>query len=323
MEEKHYIDSPLVSILIPCYNHEKYLDDCFKSLLAQTYINIEIFITDDCSKDDSVEIIEEWMDRLRERFVKVVFIKNDTNLGVVKSVNNMINLSRGKYIKTLASDDMLFPEGIRALVSFLEKEVEFGLVYSNYVLCNENEKYEVENLEKKSTQRSSTLSGSLSQALYEQDFIIAPTVLVRKKVYSEVGLHDETLLMEDWEFWIRASFSFKIGYLDYTTAAYRIVSNSMSRFSNDASGMKRLRLMIENEFKILDKFKDNPIIKSKIGIRRCCDQGISLAIDFEEDELVSYIKGYLKKNQGRLGFKMELKYILYKLRIWRLIKLLR
>lgn len=315
------VEDPLVSIIIPCYNHERYIEECFKSLLAQTYRNIEILIADDCSRDGSVRVIEKWIDRLKKRFVNVCFIKHSNNLGIVKTINGIIPVCKGKYIKILASDDMLFPDAIWDLVTYLEKNSKCGIVYSNHVVCKADEKYNIDSLKRKKEIKSPGISENMTQSLYENDFIIAPTVLTRREVYDKIGLHDENLSMEDWEFWIRVSINFRIGYLNRITAAYRIVSDSLSRFTNDAEGVERFKLMIENEFKVLDKYKDYPYIDSSRGIRKCCDQGISIAIDFEADEIVKIIKDYLRKNCTHLSLKMEVKYICYHLKLWKIIKM--
>lgn len=315
-------EEPLVSIVIPCYNHEKYIEECLKSLIGQSYKNIEILLIDDCSLDESVAKIETWIGALEERFTRVLFIRNKENLGVVKSINTMIGHSNGKYVKLLASDDMLFPGAIKDLVAYLEMHETYGAVYSNHIICGADDKYDVKCLQKKEVKKSPAPLPDMPQALYEDDFIIVPTTLIRKGVYDKVGLHDENLQIEDWEFWIRTSFSFPIGYLDGTTAIYRVVQNSLSRFDSSEAGIRRLKVMIENEIKVLDKFKDYPQINSKPGIRKCCEQGISLAVDLEADEVVMYICDYLKRNQVRLGCKMEIKYILYRLKIGKWVKAL-
>lgn len=311
------INTKLVSIIVTCYNHEKYIGECIQSLLSQKYENIEVLITDDCSKDESCQIIENFREKMENRFTKVVLIKNAHNIGAVKSINHMINLSKGNYIKLLDGDDMLFPNAITDLVSFLSQNISYGLVYSNYVMCDICDRFNTERLSKKKIFVSPSVPDNITQALFENDFIVTPTVLIRKRVYDEVGLHDENLSIADWEFWIRVSLRFPIGHLNCTTAAYRIVPDSMSRFTMDNAGRERLMRMMENEFKILDKYKDYPMIRDKDGIRKCCNQGISVAIDIEADEVAEYIKRYLKYNRVTLDIKMEIKYLLFKIGIWR------
>jgi len=310
----------LVSIIVTCYNHEKYIGECLKSLSAQTYPNKEILITDDCSQDMSAEIIQSWIERLEQTFVKVTYIRNTKNIGAVHSLNRMLQICQGDYIKLVDGDDMLLPNALADLTDFLEEHKMYGLVYSNHIFCEANERYNVEEFLKKKIEKPAAVFTNMSQALYENDFIIAPTVLIRKKVYDLVGLHDDNLCIADWEFWLRASFEFSIGYLDKVTAVYRIVSNSMSRFTMDVAGRKRLKTMVENELYILDKFKAYPFIKKEAGIRNCCDQGISVAIDLDAAEVVGLIRWYLEKNRVSLSTKMETKYILYKLHVWKWIK---
>lgn len=79
---------------------------------------------------------------------------------------------------------------------------------------------------------------------------------------------------------------YKIGYLDKVTAAYRVVENSLSHFTPDESGRIRLKNMIVNEIKILDKYKNCPKIKPERGIFTCCEQAISIAIDLEAKDVV-------------------------------------
>lgn len=70
-------EAPLVSILVPVYNHEKYIDDTMKGIFAQTYTNLELIITDDCSMDHTYQKMEEWSDKLKERFDKVLIIRHE------------------------------------------------------------------------------------------------------------------------------------------------------------------------------------------------------------------------------------------------------
>ena len=123
-------NNKLVSVLIPSYNHEKYVGDCLESVLAQTYSNIEVIICDDKSKDNTYEVIERYRQRLEEKFSRICIIENDNNLGIVKNCNKLISLAKGDYYKLLASDDMLRPDGIEKLVFFLESHKEHNMVYS-------------------------------------------------------------------------------------------------------------------------------------------------------------------------------------------------
>ena len=131
----------LVSIICPCYNHEEFVVDLLDSLLEQTYNNIELFITDDHSADNSFEIIKNYEGRLKERFANVVIELNENNLGVVKTTNNMIKKSKGDYVKIIASDDFLDKNYIRKCVDFLELNTQYNFMFTDFYFVSRGSTY--------------------------------------------------------------------------------------------------------------------------------------------------------------------------------------
>ena len=129
---------PFVSIIIPCYNHEDFLDDCLASILNQTYQNIEILICDDCSPDNSYEKILSYKEKLENKFNNVVILKNEVNCGVTKNVNRMLKLAKGEFVKTIASDDSMAPNAISEMSGF--KNVRsFNQAFKEYHQCTPSE----------------------------------------------------------------------------------------------------------------------------------------------------------------------------------------
>lgn len=111
---------PLVTIAIPCYNHELYVEECIRSVLAQDYENIELIIIDDGSKDSSVEVVKKFVDLCKQRFVRFEF-RSRENRGVCKTLNEALEWSKGDFFSPSASDDILLPHKISAQVrSILE-----------------------------------------------------------------------------------------------------------------------------------------------------------------------------------------------------------
>ena len=86
------MDNALVSILVVVYNHEKYVDDCIQSILKQTYRNLEIIITDDCSTDKSFQKVMAWKEELEKAFGKVQIIQTPYNMGAIKNMNMLFFL---------------------------------------------------------------------------------------------------------------------------------------------------------------------------------------------------------------------------------------
>src|SRR6202022_442605 len=97
---------PLVSTIVLSYNHSRYVLETLESVRAQTYKTTQLIIVDDCSTDNSLLIFEHW---LRENNLTCTFIRHKENLGICKSLNEALVVSTGKYVSTIASDDLWLP----------------------------------------------------------------------------------------------------------------------------------------------------------------------------------------------------------------------
>ena len=99
---------PLVSIVIPCYNHSQFVQETIQSIIDQDYENIELIIIDDGSKDNSVEVIQEMIPACEERFVRFEF-RYRPNKGLCATLNEALEWCEGEYFSPLASDDIALP----------------------------------------------------------------------------------------------------------------------------------------------------------------------------------------------------------------------
>ena len=132
LEKRGHIDmEPLVSIITPVYNSEEFLEETILSVLDQTYENWELILIDDCSKDDSYKIIDKYLRKDK----RIKYLKNKKNSGPAITRNNGINISKGKYIAFLDSDDLWYKDKLKNQINFM---VEEGLKIShgNYYFCN-------------------------------------------------------------------------------------------------------------------------------------------------------------------------------------------
>ncbi len=125
--------TPKVSIIMPCYNSEKYIEKAIQSVLDQTYRNFELIIIDDDSTDKTWEIIEQYA----KKDFRVICTKKDENeKGISKSMNKGIEMARGKYITRMDSDDIIIPEKIFRQVQFLDKNEEYGVCSVNIAMMD-------------------------------------------------------------------------------------------------------------------------------------------------------------------------------------------
>ena len=252
------IKQPLVSIIIPCYNHEAFLDDCLGSILAQTYPNIELLICDDCSPDNSYEKIMSYREELEKRFNNVIILKNEINCGVTKNVNRLLKLAKGEFVKTLASDDCMAPDAISEMVHFLIENSQIDVVVSNGIKVSEEQRYPDFSGDVIYNALPDFSADGFFIRVAQCNQISAPAAMVRMSVYEKFGLYDENIKVEDFEFWLRIfkDGKAKIAFLDKDLIYYRINANSMSSNTNNKTIEKRRKLLFDAEIQSLYKYKD-------------------------------------------------------------------
>jgi glycosyltransferase involved in cell wall biosynthesis len=221
-------NTPLVSVICLCYNHEKYVLESLNSVLNQNYKNIELIIADDYSTDNSVANIEIFL----ENHPSISFIQNETNLGNTKTFNKALQFAKGKYIIDVAADDILLPDCIdKQINAFLNSELKnVGIVYGNAELIDANNThlsyyYEV-NAKKKAIKKPA--SGAIYLAMLSQSSMICSvSSMIKREVLESLNGYDENLAYEDLDLWIRASRSYNFVYIDSVLIQKRELENSM------------------------------------------------------------------------------------------------
>src|SRR5258706_4201555 len=132
------MESPLVSVVCLCYNHETFVKEAIASVLGQTYSNIQVIVVDDCSTDASVTVIQQVISQCSQK-VQHLFLKQ--NVGNCKAFNAGLTLVKGDFIIDFSTDDVMMPDRIQKQVDFFEKQSEqVGVVFTDAVYVNENGK---------------------------------------------------------------------------------------------------------------------------------------------------------------------------------------
>jgi len=221
--------SPLISIIALCYNHSAYLRETLDSILAQSYPNKELIIMDDCSSDDSVQLINQW---IYEKNIECTFIPHKKNKGICPTLNEALSHCSGEYIQIIACDDVLLPQKLEIqLNTFLKGEEGLAVVFSDaYLVNHEGEKYPYTNIEKSIGKPLGAEQMDIYGALLEgNNFIPAGSALIRSQVYEEVGYYDENLTYEDLDMWLRISKKFPFAFSDYISVHYRWHGENLSK----------------------------------------------------------------------------------------------
>ncbi|MFZ1306058.1 MAG: glycosyltransferase [Ferruginibacter sp.] len=218
-----------VSIVIPCYNHEKYVQRTLNSIKEDTYLFKEIIIINDGSKDNSDARIKEWISVHKDE-INVSYISRH-NKGVCSTLNEMIELAKGKYILPLASDDCLFGDTIAARVKMLEERPGKSVLL--------NDAYVIDGDDTIIMQSSAADYWKADKSRYYNDADIlkeciqgiklgGPVLFYRKDIFSEIGKYPEELSIEDWYFYQRAACLNRIVFIDRKVALYRVHGGNMS-----------------------------------------------------------------------------------------------
>lgn len=117
----------LISVCIPAYNHEKYIAGTIKSIIFQSYKNIELIVIDDGSSDNTLKIINTLYDECKQRFEKVLVLHHEKNRGTCSTLNQLIKLAKGEYVFFIASDDIAKPDALKYLHNSLNNNHEYVL----------------------------------------------------------------------------------------------------------------------------------------------------------------------------------------------------
>lgn len=188
---------PLVSIVIPCYNHEQFVQETIQSVIDQDYENIELIIIDDGSKDKSVDVIQQMIPACKKRFVRFEF-RFRPNKGLCATLNEALEWCEGEYFSPIASDDILFSEKTKIQVRVFRRESSDELVgvFSGIELINNNGL-----VIKKKNGRNKFFS--FSDILLRKAFLPAPSAMLVLKKVKGIGGYNPDFSIEDFYMWLR------------------------------------------------------------------------------------------------------------------------
>src|SRR5665213_2769241 len=199
-------EQPLVTVFSLCYNNGRFVVQGLESVRNQTYKNIQHLIADDCSQDDSVSLVEDW---IRQHDYKCTFIKRPHNIGVCKGMNELLRMAKGKYVASV-SDDLWLPDKIARLVQIMENSpADVGVVYSDAYQIDEDGNKLPQMLIEAHRKFAAPPEGFLFDELMQGNFISCMTALIRYECYKQVGIYDEELCFEDWDMLMRISRKFR------------------------------------------------------------------------------------------------------------------
>ena len=202
---------PLVSVIIPCYNAEKYIVETIQSVISQTYENLEIIVINDGSTDRSVELIQTIIDPR----CKLISVENG---GVSKARNIGIKASKGDFIAFLDADDLYQKTNIEEKIVFLQQHPSLALVHSFEEVFDSESKQIIEIAKGKKGKVLNTLLSLKEKVIHSPS-----SVVIRRELLDKIGGFNEKLSTSaDWEFWVRSAKQSSFGMLPKALTKYRI-----------------------------------------------------------------------------------------------------
>lgn len=218
--------APLVSVLVPAFNHQEYIEYCLDSIAESTYTPLEILVIDDGSSDDTYLRVCNWMENNANRVTRVA-VCQQTNQGVTRTLNALITLARGQYIALVASDDALEPDGIALRVSALSRHPEWLAVFGDCSIIDGTGRQQAASALK--SMRHAHLPALLNPGRIARELILrwsapGPAMLARRTAYEPnvgVGLYDERLQVEDRDFYLKLLSINALGFIPERVARYR------------------------------------------------------------------------------------------------------
>ncbi|MEO6631149.1 MAG: glycosyltransferase [Mucilaginibacter sp.] len=214
---------PLVSVLIPCYNHEDYIIECLTSVLKNDYENKEIVVIDDGSRDNSATIIKKWVHD-NKASISVDFLKRE-NRGLTKTLNELIQRSKGEYICILASDDLLTHNSISVRVQALVNHPnKLAVIGDAHVIDSEGTQIldsAIEDLYYGNKNKYTT-DEALKNCVIKEWSIPGPVMMAKRSLYDIIGIYPEDLVAEDLNFYLQVIGRGLLLFIDEFVAFYRV-----------------------------------------------------------------------------------------------------
>jgi len=235
------IKNPLVSIVVPSYNHASFVEKCINSILTQDYDNYELIVIDDGSTDNSDEILS----RLQKKYG--FYLEFNKNQGLAKTLNRGFKeIAKGKYFAICASDDYWLHNKLTLQVEFLETNPDYAMVFGKAIIIDEN--YNTMEERTESTNRLLE-GGNIFKQLFFLEFHPPVNYLYRAKVIQKMGFFRENIWAEDFDMNLRIGNQYAIGYINEYLFYYRVNNSIPSKNLNFKT--------IYSHKNSIDKFKDS------------------------------------------------------------------
>jgi glycosyltransferase involved in cell wall biosynthesis len=235
------MSAPLVSILIPAFNHERFVLRCLDSVLEEPWPAKELVVVDDGSSDGTGERIADWVAQ-HEAALPVRFLRRP-HKGVAATLNELAQLARGEFLRLGASDDWFLPGGLAAQVRYLQEHpAKLAVVGDSIVVDRDGRRLHDSGMcgLHRADKRLWRTDEGIRRAVIGQWAVGGPVALLRRRAVTQLGGWTEGLQIDDWDFFLRLAARDALGFVDVRVCAYRLHGANLSKTRHVATRAARL-----------------------------------------------------------------------------------
>lgn len=240
---------PLISIIIPAYNHDRFIAETIQSALDQSYENLELIIINDGSTDGTHDEITKLEQACLKRFRDYTYI-NRENRGLASTLNESIHLAKGKYVMPIASDDILLQGKCSLLLPLLEADENLAAVFGSVVYIDNDSRV-------LRYQTGIEHMHNFDELLMNEFIPPAPAGLLRKSSILNVGCYDPDIKIDDWYMWLK---------LTYTGLSLRSISENVVKYRmHPTNTVNNYRLINAESIRILENYREHPLFNMAVS----------------------------------------------------------
>lgn len=223
------MSEPLVSVIIPYYNHNHFVQQTLDSILTDPYPNKEIIIINDGSTDPDDSQITSWIEKHHDK-IAITYQKRE-NKGITKTLNEMLSIAKGQYIAHIASDDFFINNTFSERVKLLQSHPNKLMLLSDAITVDDEGKqlFSSAMFEQRGGKKEFYFNDKdLKKEIIKRWCVVGPTTFIDKRLFDRIGGYDESLFYEDWDLFLRAVSRDFILFHDAPVAAHRWHQNNAS-----------------------------------------------------------------------------------------------
>jgi alpha-1,6-rhamnosyltransferase len=281
---------PLVSIVAPCYNAEKYLKDAIDSIFAQDYPNFEVIVVDDGSTDNSIAMLEQ----LQQTYDFQLY--SQPNQGVSAALNHGLKYAKGTYVSTPDLDDIMLPESVRIRAEYLDKHPKVGCVGALIIYMDSHGKTIKQ-------QKRSHISVLMFDEILSHAVVIgAPVALYRMSAMKSAGFYAPELRVQDFQMTLRiASQGYEVHELPFLVTRYRRHPNNLSR---------KYRVLLEADLQAIQPYEAHPGYQS--ARTALVNKALKYAVVEDKKEAWQLLRSIPWRHLNRTSFKRFKRLLLHR-----------